>query len=99
MQEKCDVMTANAPNTFTQTKFDQQEGQDKIIVKIAGVLVDMLVEDNLDTHSACVVHENNGEILCVEVPRVICDVLISVLLLFHMKFREDLEEIGFKFNC
>ena len=97
-REKRDVMTVDAPNAFMQTKIDQKEGQDKIIVKIAGMLVGMLVEDSLDTHSTCVVHENDKKTLCVEALRAICGVFTSALL-FHMKFKEDSEEIGFKFNC
>ena len=57
----------------------------------------MLMEDGPDMHSAFVVHENNKKTLCAEVLQAMHGMLIGALL-FHMKFREDPEEIIFIFN-
>jgi len=39
-----DVMTADIPNAFVQTEVDNKKFGERIIVKIRGPLVDMLVE-------------------------------------------------------
>ena len=96
-KERQDVMTADVPNAFMQTKIDQQNREDKTVMKITGVLVDMLVEDSPDIHADYTVHEDNKKTLHVEALRATHGMLISALL-FHMKFCEDLEEIGFEFN-
>ena len=96
-KERRDIMTADAPNAFTQTEIDQQDGEDKTVMKIAGVLVDILVEDSPDIYAEHVACENNEKTLCIEVLRATHSVLISASL-FCVKFCEDLEEIGFKFN-
>ena len=61
---------------------DQQEGQDEIIVKITGVLVDVPVpvEDSPDALVACVVCENDRKTLCVEALKATCKMLTSALL-------------------
>lgn len=42
-EEKCNIITTSIPNAFVQTGIPEQDGM-KIIMKIHGVLVDMLVE-------------------------------------------------------
>ena len=68
-----------------------------MIVKITGVLVDMLLADNPDLHGGHVVCENGKKVLCVAVLKAICGMLISTLL-WHGKFRIDLEENEFGLN-
>ena len=43
-REKRDVMTLDVPNAFVQTPLEYKDGDEKIIMKITGVLVDMLLE-------------------------------------------------------
>ena len=44
-KEGRDVMTADIPNAFIQTKLpDIKDGEDRAILKITGVLVDLLVQ-------------------------------------------------------
>eukprot|EP00980_Cylindrotheca_fusiformis_P022076 scaffold8970_cov88-Cylindrotheca_fusiformis.AAC.1 len=54
-----DVMTADVPNAFIQTQMpEQKEGEDRVIMKITGVLVDLLVDLNPHTYKNFVVFEN-----------------------------------------
>jgi hypothetical protein len=46
-KEERDVMTCNIPNAFTQAYLPKKEpGEDRAVMKITGVLVDMLVNIN-----------------------------------------------------
>ena len=66
-KEKWDVMMADVPNAFIQTALKQEDGVEKTVMKIAGVLVDSpLLESPLE-HEPHTVHENRWKVLCVEV--------------------------------
>ena len=73
------------------------DGEDRVMMKIAGVLVDMLLVDNPDLHGGHIVCQNGKKVLCVTILQAICGMLISALL-WHRKFRIDLEKNGFVFN-
>ena len=75
-----------------------EKDDEKEIMKIAGVPVDMSVEDSPDVCRSFMVHENNEKVSCVEAPRATHRMLVSASL-FCMKFKDNPEEIGFKFNC
>ena len=95
--EERDVMSADVPNTFIQTKLPKIDGEDRVIMKITGDLVDILLSINPDLYSEYVVYENGNKVLYVEVLRAIYGMLIAALL-FYRKFKTDLEEHGFQFN-
>ena len=97
VKEKQDVMTADVPNAFIQTALKQEDGTEKTIVKIAGVLVGSPLSESPLEYEPHVVCENGCKVLCVEVLRAIHGTLVSALL-FHSQFKEDLEGIGFEFN-
>jgi hypothetical protein len=44
-KESCDIITADIPNTFIQTDMEQN-GNEKVIMKIRGSLIDILVSLN-----------------------------------------------------
>ena len=96
--EKRDKMSADVPNAFIQTRMPKvKEGNARTIMKITGVLVDMLVEMEPDIYGPYVVYEKGRKVLYVEVIMVIYGMLVASLL-WYQKFRKDLESIGFKFN-
>jgi hypothetical protein len=66
-------------------------------MKIAGVLVDMPVELNPESHGPCVVHEKTRKVLCVQALRAICG-MSQAALPWHKKFRTEFEAEGLKFN-
>jgi len=96
-REKRDVLTADIPNAFVQTKVEKQKEGERIIMKIRGVLVDMLVELDPDLYGPFVTYERNEKILYVQMLMALYGMLISSLL-YYKKFRKDIESIGFKVN-
>ena len=95
--ESRDVATVDIPNAFIQTVVGRDKDGDRIVVKVRGKLVDMLIE--LDpTHADYVETTEDGKkVLCLEVKRAICGMLQSALL-FYRKLRADLEKEGFTVN-
>ena len=97
-KEGRDVMSTDIPNAFVQTEMPAVEnGEDRIIMKITGVLVDMLVQLAPEVYGPFVVFERGQKVIYVQVMRAIYGMLQSALL-WYKKFRKDLEGHGFKFN-
>jgi hypothetical protein len=97
-KEERDNMTADVPNAFIQTTMpDPKEGEDRIIMKITGVLVDLLVETAPEVYGPYVVFENGKKVLYVQVLKALYGMLIAALM-WYKQFRGDLEKEGFKFN-
>ena len=84
-----DVMTLDVPNVFVQTSIPQGEEDEKIIMKIKGVLVDILMEMSPETYKNYVVYEGKQKVLYG---------MMKVSVLYYKKFREDIESIGYKVN-
>jgi len=96
--EERDIMTMDIPNAFIQTELPQPEkGDDRVIMKITGELVNVLVKLNPDTYEGYLVYENGRKVIYVVVLRAIYRMLVASLL-FYKKFRKDLENIKFVFN-
>ena len=96
--ERRDMMCADVPNAFIQAEMpDLEEGDEKVIMKITGVLVHMLIQLNPGLYGPHVVYEKGRKVLYVQVLRAIYGML-EASLLWYKKFRKDLEEQGFKFN-
>ena len=89
------VMTLDIPNAFVQTPLPEQE--QKVIMRINGILVDYLDELFPGTYSEYIISKNNTKILYVEMKKALYGMMLSSLL-FYKHFRKDLEEIGFKIN-
>jgi hypothetical protein len=91
-------MTCNIPNAFIQGYLPKKEpGEDRVVMKITGVLVDMLVDINPESYGPAVVLQNQKKVLHVEVMKAIYGMLKAVLL-WYKTFRKDLEDNGFIFN-
>ena len=95
--ERRDIMTADVPNAFIQTPMPKGEGVERVMMKITGVLVDMLVRLDPELYSGHVVFEKGRKVVYVELMRAAYGQL-SASLLWYRKFRGDLEGIGFVFN-
>ena len=97
-KEKRDVMTADIPNAFIQAHMPPLEkGEDRVIMKISGVLVNLLVKLAPNVYRSFVVYENKKKVLYLEVLRALYGMLVAALL-WYKKLKKDLEGIGFKFN-
>ena len=58
-------MTLDIPNASVQTSVPQGEEDEKIIMKIRGVLVDILMEISPEIYKKCAVHEGKQKVLYV----------------------------------
>ena len=97
-KEGRDVMTCDIPNAFIQAHLPKRKpNEDRVVMKITGALVDMLVEINPELYGPAVVMEHGKKVLYVEVLRAIYGMLEAAIL-WYKKFRKDLEKIGFVFN-
>jgi hypothetical protein len=97
-KEERDVMTCDIPNAFIQAYLPKKEpGEDRVVTKITGVLVDMLVNINPELYGPAVVLENQKKVLYVEVLKAIYGMLEAALL-WYKTFRKDLKDNGFVFN-
>jgi hypothetical protein len=98
--EERNIMTCNIPNAFIQALMPEVKDRDeRVMMKITGVLVDMLVELNPELYGPYVVYEKNGQnkVLYVQVMRAIYGMLEAAIL-WHNNLRGELEQKGFKFN-
>jgi hypothetical protein len=97
-KEEGDVMKCDIPNTFIQAYLPKKEpGEDRVVMKITGVLVNMLVNINPVLYGPAIVLENHKKVLYVEVLKAIYSMLEAALL-WYKTYRKDLEDIGFCFQ-
>ncbi len=97
-KEKRDVLSADVPNAFIQTQVPEtKDGEDRVVMKLTGPLLDLLVEQDVNLYGPYVVIENGKKILYLQVMRALYGMLVASLL-WYRKFRDDLEKEGFKFN-
>eukprot|EP00978_Attheya_sp_CCMP212_P001665 scaffold3444_cov50-Attheya_sp.AAC.1 len=91
-----DVMTSDVPNAFVQLEIDQSG--EKIVMKIKGVLVDMLVEMCPEIYQDYVVRTHRKDkILYVRMLKALYGMLVASLL-YYKKFVKDIKSIGFILN-
>ena len=95
--EARDVATYDIPNAFIQTAVEKLDKDgDRIVMKIRGAMVDMLLE--LDPlYEDYVVYEKGNKILYVHILRAIYGMLMSGLL-YYKKFRAAIEGRGYEVN-
>ena len=72
-------------------------GEERVIMKITGMLVDMIFELDIETYKKHVVFENGKKVIYDVVMRAIYGMLVADLLLYA-KFCGDLENVRFWFN-
>jgi len=93
-----DVMTADIPNAFIQASLENlKDGDKKVIMKVTGMLTDLLIKVAPDVYSPFVVYENGRKVLYLQVLKALYGMLQAALL-WYKKFRSDLESIGYIFN-
>jgi hypothetical protein len=90
-----DVMTFDIPNAFVQTEISLDG--DKIIMKIRGQLVDILLELCPGVYNDYVINEGKHNIIYVRMLKALYGMLISSIL-YYKKFRKNIELIGFEVN-
>jgi hypothetical protein len=80
-KEERDAMTCNIRNAFIHAFLPKKEpGEDRVVMKITGVLVDMLVDINPELYGPAVVLENRKKVIYVKVLKAIYGMLEAALL-------------------
>jgi len=97
--EERDVMIADVPNAFVQTCMTSEllEDDNRIIMKVKGVLVDILYAMDPLEYEEYIVYENNEKVLYLVLTKVLYGMLVASLLWYN-KFKKDLMSIGFTFS-
>jgi hypothetical protein len=98
--EERDVMTCDIPNAFIQALMPKvEDGDERVMMKITGLLVNMLGKLNPELYGPYVVYERDrrNKVLYVQVMRASYGMLEADIL-WYKKFRGELEQKGFKFN-
>jgi hypothetical protein len=96
-KQGCNIMTANIPNAFVQMDIENKPSGKRIIMKIRGQLVNMLVNIASQDYQNLVHLEGNQKVLYVEMLKALYSMLQSSLL-YYRKLCKDLNEIRFKIN-
>ena len=95
--EDRDVAVSDVPNAFIQTHVDERDDDgNRMIMKIRGVLVDILCEMD-PSYREFIVLERGEKVLYTHILRAIYGLLVSAIL-FYKKFRASIESQGFKVN-
>ena len=90
-------MTFDIPNTFVQTKLEQQDkDSNSTIMKIQGVLVDILIKMD-PIYKDFAIIEGTQNILYIHNTRAIYGLLVSAIL-FYKKLVSNLTKYGFILN-
>ena len=96
-EERCDVVMADTPNTFVQTELEKHLGQKKIVVKLRGAVVEMMVQCAPKICKPHVVFENGQKVICAESLKALHGSSMFALS-FHNEPLKDLALIGFELN-
>ena len=94
-KEDRDVATKDITNLFIQTPIYRKPGEEKIIMKIKGVLVNMLVQTDPEKYGPNVVYEKGKKVLYLDLFKAIYGMLQSALL-SYINPRKKLDTDGFK---
>lgn len=97
--EERDVMIADVPNAFVQTQMplDMLSKGNRTIMKIKGVLVDILYAMDPMEYGEYIVYEKSEKVLYLVLTKVLYGMLVASLL-WYKKFKKDLMSIGFTFS-
>jgi hypothetical protein len=85
-KQQRDIMMNDVPNAFVQTLIPQD--REKIIMKIRGQLVDLLLEIAPETYEPYIVYKANKAVLYVQMLRALYGMLIASIL-YYKKFCKD----------
>ena len=95
-EEKRDVAVIDIPNAFVQTRVEDEK--DMAIIKLRGVLVDILVALAPDVYKSYTTTDKKGTIqLLVQCQNALYGTMVASLL-YYRKFTKSLTGIGFELN-
>ena len=88
-------MTLNIPNVFVHTEVSQRK--EKIIMKIRGALVNILLEICPGVYDDYVIYEGDNKLVYVIMLKVLYGMMIASVL-YYKRFIKDIKTIGFELN-
>jgi hypothetical protein len=95
-KEERDVTIIDIPNAFIQMQVEDKE--DMTIIKIHGVLVDILIQIAPDVYKSYVTTDKKGmKQLLVQCQNALYGTMV-VSLLYYCKFTKSLASVGFEIN-
>jgi hypothetical protein len=97
-QEDRDVAVVDIPNAFAQTVVSKEDADHRVIVRIRGPLVNILVSIVPDVYGLYVPTTKTGQkVLIVECLNAVYGTMVAALL-YYKKFVKSLVKQGFKLN-
>jgi len=97
-QEGRDVAVVDIPNAFAQTIVSDEDKEHRVIVRIRGPLVDILVSLAPEVYGPYVTTNTKGQkVLIVECLNAVYGTMVAALL-YYKKFVKSLTNKGFKLN-
>ncbi len=97
-KEERDVATVDLPNAFCQTVITNADAQHRIIVRLRGALVDLLVEIAPNFYGPYVTINKKGKkILLIQCMNALYGSMVASLM-FYKKLVKALKSYGFKYN-
>ena len=98
VHEGRDIMCADIPKAFIQAEMPNiSDGEERVTMKISGVLVDMLVQLSPKIYGPSLCLRNNKRSSTFKCWKAIYGMLQAALLWYN-KFQQELEKEGFEFN-
>ena len=95
-KEHCDVAIIDIHNTFIQTVVE--DNKDRVIIRIRGHMVDVLVKVSPTVYGPYVSTDKQGcKKLLVECLNAICSTMVASLL-YYRKFTRSLKSQGYTMN-
>ena len=92
------VATIDVPNAFCQTPAPETDKDgDRIVMKIRGPMVGMLINIAPDIHLPYATTERGQKVACVRIKKAIYGMLLPALW-YYQKWRTDVESCGFTVN-
>ena len=96
--EDRDIAVVDIPNAFAQTVVSEEDAEHRVIVRIRGPLVDILVLIAPDVYGPYVSTNKSGQkVLSVECLNAVYGLMVEALL-YYKKFVKSLTKKGFKLN-
>ncbi len=92
------MAVVDIPNAFVQTVMSEEDAEHRVVVRIRGPLVDILVSMAPDVYAPYISTNKTGQkVLIVECLNAIYETMVAALL-YYKKFVKSLKSKGLKLN-
>ncbi len=92
------MAVVDIPNAFVHTVVSEEDAEHRVVVRIRGPLVDILVSMAPDVYAAYITtNKTSQKMLIVECLNAVYGTMVAALL-YHKKFVKSLKSKGLKLN-